>query len=433
MKRAWRWARGERIEVFEDPAGEALIANLPLNRQQSDVFAAAGRTVADTQDPESIEDEEFLLFYDNLFLSPRLLRRFMRELRVPKGGASAALRLVLVNGSFTYLTGFADEQPQIDLGEDGTGSAYGLWWVRRRPGEALAELLERAEPVVVDVDERELSIPFSKRLPTMTDLTIPITDLVAIELSSWVHLWMANLYSIAIRFLALLRSPAGWARLVWSALRGFVRTRRFRLYDVGVAMLQRLVTRGRGCRIHPSAVVEACVLGNNVEIGPLSVVRGCIIGDGVNIMERSCVEGCVLGDGVLVNQGGTLKGVLAYPEAVMMFMQTGVVGRRTFLMGGFMPQDLKYQGTIRVQHRGRLVDTRLPFLGACVGHRVMVGGAVRLAPGRAFPNDIQLLTEPGDRIEHVPDDLPKDQFLLVRNGQFEVWRPEREATDDPPE
>lgn len=431
MKRAWRWGRGERIELLEDPAGEALIANRPLNQQQNEVFSAAGYAVEDTDAPETLEDEEFLLFYDHLFVSPRLLRRFSREARAQKSGESAARQLVLKNGVFTHLIGFAGEQPEIDLGEGGTGSAYGLWWVRRRPGEAVADLLARAQPVVIDVDERELPVPFSSRIPSMTDITIPLTDLVAIELTSWVHLWFANLFSIVIQFLGLIRSPGGWARLVWCGLRGLVRTRSFRLYDLGIALIQRLVTRGRGCRIHPTAVVEACVLGNNVEIGPLCVVRGCIIGDNVTIMERAGVDGCVLGDGVLVNQGGELKGVLAHPESVVMTMQTGVVGRRAFIMRAFIPQDMRYEGTIRVKHRGRLVDTRLPFLGACIGHRVLVGGQFRLAAGRGFPNDIKLVTDPPDRVNRVPDDLPKNEFLLVRDGKFEVMRPQRSKTDDP--
>jgi hypothetical protein len=118
------------------------------------------------------------------------------------------------------------------------------------------------------------------------------------------------------------------------------------------------VIRGAGCRIHPSAVVEACIIGRNVEIGPLSVVRGCLIADNVRIMEHCLVDGSVLGDGVMVNQQGMIRLCLAYPGAVFNYMQTGVVGRHAHLGSLARPLDMKMKGTIRVQHRGRLVDTR---------------------------------------------------------------------------
>jgi hypothetical protein len=419
LKHAWRWELGTRVEVFDDPVGETLVANVPLSEQQRETFEAQGYRVEPTQDPATIEDTEFLLFSDNLFVSPRLLDRFLRACRKSDVPGTGAARLVLAEDAFTQLTGFAGEQPRVDLGGEKTGWAYGLWWVRGGGGDSVLELVERARPVVLETGAREFTIPFSSRLPAMTDLRVSVTDCFAIEITSWVHVWMANLFSIACWLFSFLRTPRGWARLAWCVVRSLFSTLRWRPYDLGVRALGRLVIRGRGCRIHPTAVVEACKLGKNVQIGPLCIVRGSILGDGVNIMEHSSVDGCVLGDGVLINQGGDLKGVTVYPDSVVRLMQTGLVGRNTFIMRAFMPQDMKFQGTIRVAHRGRLIDTGLPFLSVCIGHRVIVGGLFRLAAGRALPNDLWVLTDPIDRVNVVPDDLPKNDFIVVHQGEFQ--------------
>ena len=419
MKRAFRWETGTRVEVLEDPAGEALVANVPLAEHQRRTFEGEGYRVESTQDPATIEDAEFLLFVDNLFVSPRLADRFLRERRKSDAGGSGAAQLVLADDAFTQLTGFAGEQPSVELGDGKTGLAYGLWWVRRGEGDAVPDLLERARPVAIETGCREFTLPFSARLPAMTDLRVGVTDSFALEITSWVHLWMANLFAIALWFYSLLRTPRGWARLAWCFVRSLP-SLRWRPYDVAMRMVKRLVVRGRGCRIHPSAVVEASVLGKNVQIGPLCIVRGSILGDGVHIMEQSAVDGCVLGENVLVNQGGDLKGVVVYPDSVVRLMQTGVVGRGTFIMRTFMPQDMRFQGTIRVKHRGKMLDTGLPFLSVCIGHRVIVGGKFRLAAGRALPNDLWIVTDPVDRVNVVPDVLPKKDFVVVHDGEFQL-------------
>src|SRR5262249_7438457 len=156
-------------------------------------------------------------------------------------------------------------------------------------------------------------------------------------------------------------------------------------------------------------------------IGPLCVVRGSILGDGVKIMEQSVVDASVLGNQVLINQQGMIKACVAYPEAVLSWMQAGLVGQRAFLGRLCRPLDMKYQGEVRVRHRHSLVNTGLPFLGCCIGHRAFISADSRLLPGRAIPNDYKILSDFRRYIDQVPDDLPTDWLLAERDGKLEPF------------
>jgi acetyltransferase-like isoleucine patch superfamily enzyme len=423
--KAYRWCLGTRIEALGDLAQEAPIGNRPLAQRQAEVFRRSGRTVEEVSDLSQIREPELLLFADRLYLSWPLLKRFLKAAEAVSGGAAGCFQLALAESSFTALTAFTGEQPRLELPDGRNVCLYRLYLIRLGPNDSVLSVLERAQPVVVEPWIKSVTVPFSSRIPTMTDLEVPVTDSVAIELTSWVHLWLANLCFIGVWLLGLVRSPQGLAWLAWRALLGVAGAMSLRPFRLLTGIAGKLVRRGRGCRIHPSAVVEASILGRNVEIGPLCVVRGSILGDGVKVMEQSVVDASVLGDGVIINQQGMIKACVAFPEAVFAWMQAGLVGRRAFLGRLCRPLDMKYQGEVRVRHRGALVNTGLPFLGCCIGHGAFISADSRLLPGRAIPNDYKILSDFSRYIDEVPDGLPTDWLLLERDGRLEPFKPAR--------
>ena len=46
------------------------------------------------------------------------------------------------------------------------------------------------------------------------------------------------------------------------------------------ALARALLPIPKSARIHPTAVIEACIIGEGVEIGPFACVRGSVLGDG---------------------------------------------------------------------------------------------------------------------------------------------------------
>jgi carbonic anhydrase/acetyltransferase-like protein (isoleucine patch superfamily) len=416
---AYRWRRAVRVEALGDAAPDALLGNRPLAQRQRESFAAAGFAVKDVASPDEVPAEDSLLFVDNLYVSPRLLRTFVAEAgRRP--ARDGPLQLALVEGPFTSFTGFAGEQPPVVSGGR-RGFAYGLYACRA--GASGRVDVARAEPVLIDAGQRQFTLPFSSRIPTMSDLHLPVTDQVAFELTSWVHLWMANLFFIYVDFRGRLRSPRAWpglaGRMAAAALTAFT----LRPFGLALAAARALVVRGRGCRIHPTAVVEACLLGRDVDIGPHCVVRGSILGDGVRVLEHAIVDGSVLGERVLVNGQGLVKLSLVFPEAVLTWAQASVVGRRAYLGAFARALDMRLEGDVRVRHRGVLLGTGLPFLGCCIGHRAIVSGDSLIAPGRVIPNDCRIVSDEARQIRDVSDELPRDGLLVERAGIVEPLRP----------
>jgi carbonic anhydrase/acetyltransferase-like protein (isoleucine patch superfamily) len=419
--KAYRWRRGVRLEGLGDLARDAPIGNRPLAERQREAFAGQGFAIEDVDGPEQIRDREFLLFVDNLYVSPALLRSFLKALRRRAGTRPPCMQLALAEGPFTAFSQFAGEQATADVGAQ-RGYRYGLYACRTEAPVSPA-VLEAAEPLLVDPGRRRLTLPFSSRLPPMRDLNVPVTDRVAFELTSWVHLWMANLSFIAVSFMGRVRSARGLAWLAWRVGLGVFGAFSLRPFSIALSILARCVVRGRGCRIHPSAVVEASILGRGVDIGPQCVVRGSILGDRVRVLEQSVVDGSVLGDDVLVNPQGLVKVTVAYPRAVFNWIQAGVVGEGAFLSTLCRPLDMKMQGEVRVRHRGRLVGTGLSFLGCCIGHRSFVSADSVIAPGRLIPNDHRIVSDDSRHIRDVPEGLPVDDLLVDRDGIVQPLRP----------
>ena len=417
---AYRWRRAVRLEALGDAAPDALVGNRPLAERQRESFAAAGFAVKDVTSPEEVSDREFLLFVDNLYVSPRLLRAFLAEV-ARRRAAGSSLQLALADGPFTSFTQFAAEQPTVVSGGR-RAYRYGLYACRADASGRLADLAQ-AEPVPLDAGQRRLTLPFSSRIPTMPDLHLPVTDRVAFELTSWVHLWMANLFFIYVDFRERLRSPRAWPGLAWRMATAVLTALTLRPFGLALAAARGLVVRGRGCRIHPTAVVEASVLGRDVDIGPQCVVRGSILGDGARVLEHAIVDGSVLGDRVLVNAQGLVKLSVVFPEAVLTWTQASVVGRRAYLGAFTRALDMRLEGQVRVRHRGVLVSTGLPFLGCCVGHRAIVSGDSLIAPGRVIPNDCRIVSDEARQIRDVSDELPRDGLLVERAGVVEPLRP----------
>lgn len=420
--KAYRWRRGVRLEGLGDLARDAPIGNRPLAERQREAFAGRGFAIEDVDGPEQIRDPEFLLFVDNLYVSPALLRSFLKALRRRAGTRPPCVQLALADGPFTAFSQFAGEQPVADVGGR-RGYRYGLYACRPEGSTLSIAALEAAEPLLVDSGRRRLTLPFSSRLPPMRDVNVPVTDRVAFELTSWVHLWMANLTFIAVSFMGRVRSARGLAWLAWRVGLGTIGALSLRPFSIALSILARCVVRGRGCRIHPSAVVEASILGRGVDIGPQCVVRGSILGDRVRVLEQSVVDGSVLGDDVLVNPQGLVKLTVAYPRAVFSWIQAGVVGEGAFLSTLCRPLDMKVQGEVRVRHRGRLIGTGLSFLGCCIGHHSFVSADSVIAPGRLIPNDHRIVSDDSRHIRDVPEGLPVDDLLVDRDGIVQPLRP----------
>lgn len=283
---------------------------------------------------------------------------------------------------------------------------------RRAAGGTFGALLDelRAAAVRVVVKKRELGIPL--RMPVLGDAQatrtiVPITSTVAAHLEHWVHVLWLNQLAFGIRWMELVRAHKLWAAwrvaaaLPWSF----------------AALLRSMVWKGKGARIHPTAHVEASILGEGVVVGARASVRNSILGDGVEVADHATVLSSTLGARTYVTPRTFVVWSASYDDAVLTNykLQVSLVGRGAALSTWAGMIDAKLQGTIDVLHQGRPVSTERSFLGSCIGHGAFVGAKVLLLPGRAVPNGAFIAMRPDELVTEVPRELPAG-VPLVREG-----------------
>jgi NDP-sugar pyrophosphorylase family protein len=165
--------------------------------------------------------------------------------------------------------------------------------------------------------------------------------------------------------------------LLWAAVRA-LSLNPFRI-------LQKLTRRGRRCWVHPDAVVEGCLLGDDVKIDAGAVLRGCVLGDGAKVGPGVVAEYTVIGQGAELQKQSTAVLSVVYPEARLGgVLQLGLAGRGARLKMGAYCTDMNLQGPVRVLTPEGLRPVDMGYQGVCLGHGAFVASGVWIAPGRVI-------------------------------------------------
>lgn len=358
--------RSAPIAPFGELAGDCPVLNRPLRALLVRELAEAGLTVVEA--PPA--DAPYVLVSDRTWVTAPALRRLMAQ-------AQAPARLKVTDPVWAELTAALQELDEPGLYEVAILPAGAPPRFDGVPGVEI-DLGFEAQPSKVEHWAMAHAAP--PRLVT--------SDANVHQIDHWTHLLRVNWLAIAATFEREKRKFQALNPLVklWRVLGLLARARSLNPF----VLAQALTVRGKGAVIHPTAVVEACVLGDKVEIGPYAVVRGAVIGDGVKIEEHAIVNASVLGDGARVSRRGMVNLCVAFPGA---FISSGdghqacVFGRDSFVAWGVTTYDLAFDKPVRVAHRGARVSSGAWFLGCAIGHRARLGAHVQLGYGSEVPNE----------------------------------------------
>jgi hypothetical protein len=246
-------------------------------------------------------------------------------------------------------------------------------------GDGVPAALEGAAGIDVETKVHEMDVAAdSVSSGSGSDtMKLQFAAVAAAPVAHWVELARANLLALGTQ--ALERGPVvGVVALLWAALRaGSVNPFR---------VASRMTTRGKKCLIHPSAVVEACVLGDNVKVDAGAVLRGCVLGDNVKVGPHAFGEFSILGDGAELQKKAICTVTVVYPGArVGGTTQLSVMGRDVRFKLGAFTTDMNPGGSpVRVLTPDGLAAVDFGYLGSCVGHGAFVGSGIWIAPGRAI-------------------------------------------------
>lgn len=394
-----------RISPFDDPPGRACILNRPAEEKRQEILERHGLNVVPIASLDEIKDSECFLLMDYVYFSQHCFHLFYKTVLRHRVSRTLALRS---NAQIEMALPMQDLRSIPSHEQDGPPLMHFDLYYIHDPDFHPAKLPEiPAEEIPVKMRVVDVTPPFYVRVKEHVRMGMSKT--YCMHLKHWTHIYLLN-------YCALTALPFEWfpRKLLWLLWRvltafSFKRSR----------VLRRLVIKGKHCSIHPTAIVEASVLGDNVSIGAYAVVRGSCLGNGVRVNEAAKVFGSIIGDNADLTWNAIVSMCVLYSRTSVGIpgIQTALAGHETFIASMTYPLDVKFQGGyISVRHGGKTFRTNLTTLGPCLGHRVRIGAGVMINCGREIPNDVDILPDPGGMLSKVPDTLMPGHAYIVKGG-----------------
>ncbi len=365
---------GRPLAPFGDAPGASRVLDHPLRDVQRQALADAGVELVDAPPP----DQPWLAVSDRTWFTPEVIRR----LRSTTGDAPG--RLHVDDADFLATTG-----PLQEL------DAPGLFELAILPPGAAG--LDAAPPVTVDLGLESGDLPALH--PRMQHAARPLRVGAAMvhQVDHWSHLVRVNHLALAGRALEekLRWDASPWWRKLGRALGVLWKAKSLQ----GSRIARALCEVGKDVDIHPTAVVELCQLGDGVRIGPNAVVRASILGPGAVVDEFASVNLSVVGEGAHIGRYAMVNLCTLYPGAWASWAnayQACIIGRDAFVAWGATLLDMSFGKTIKVERHNadgstERVDSEQHFLGVAIGHRAVIGHAVKVNYGVGVPNDAVLV------------------------------------------
>jgi carbonic anhydrase/acetyltransferase-like protein (isoleucine patch superfamily) len=403
-----------QISPFGDDVSDSQVLNQNLSECQRRAARAAGLDWEPIDRPSQAAERPCVLASDRLYFSVKALVDFLGQVR--KQSVPSARLALRRSAAVEYSLPLQDVE-RLDWEGRDARVAYDLWLVDGQalpddPSQVRAALA--ASCPALTVPHREITVPV--RLPVLEQkqrsYLFPITSTVCCDISHWTHLlWLAHL-SLGVGWMERVRS-----RRVASALALLGSVARQPAVNKW-RVLGALNLSGRNCDIHPTAYLEASILGDGVRVGAGACVRNSIIGPDVIVSDHARVTNSVVGQGCLLTEDYFLLNSLCYPGSILGNPRTqmAVIGRDVYLSGWTSLLDAKFVGDVQVLHQGRPVGTGRSFLASCIGHRAVLGARVLIHAGREIPNDLLMVSRPEDVLSVIPPDLPANTPLVRDRG-----------------
>ena len=378
------------IMPFCEPARELRIQNTPLWLHQRNLLAPYVTREMEYKKGERVAPvrEEAIVYRDNLFFDEHYIQTFMEEALKRKRPVRAAFR--------ADDPAFREHALPLSTSFTPAGSLYlaDLWYYPNGP-------VAGAEPLVIDMQAKEIGY---YHVPTYMgdqsgDLVfqVPLRSLAAID--SWVHIFIADMvfsqFARGARFEKRANEELGFKlRILGKAI-----------YE-GRQVLEssEAVIVGKNCVIDPSAVIKGpTVIGDNVTINAGAVIDNCLIGNNINISQDVQLMLSVVGDGAFLPFRTALFMTTIMEHSMVAqntCLQMCVVGRNTFIGAGstFTDYNLIPVPLRARDGNGNLSMSNRPVLGGCVGHNCRIGSGMVIYPSRTIESDVVLAASAERRV-----------------------------------
>jgi carbonic anhydrase/acetyltransferase-like protein (isoleucine patch superfamily) len=378
------------ISPFNEPARDLRIQNVPLWLWQRNLLAPY--VTKEMEIPANARlpllREPMLVYRDNLFFDEPYIKEFVSLAQKRKRPVRAAFSI--------DDPAFREHALPLSTSYTPAGNSYlaDLWYFPNGP-EADVDTL------VIDMQAREVGyyhVP-SYMAGERGDLVyqVPLRAMMAID--CWAHIFIADgvfgLFARGARFEDQLKKDLGFKL-------GCLSTAVFE----GRQLLEcsKLVKIGKNCVIDPHAVIHGpTTIGDNVTVGAGAVIENCIIGNNVNISQDVQLMLSVVGDGTFLPFRAALFMTTIMDNSMVAqntCLQMCVVGRNTFIGAGstFTDYNLIPAPIKALDGHDELKVSNRPVLGGAVGHNCRLGAGMIVYPARTIESDVVLAASKERRV-----------------------------------
>jgi carbonic anhydrase/acetyltransferase-like protein (isoleucine patch superfamily) len=378
------------ISPFNEPARDLRIQNVPLWLWQRNLLAP--HVTREMEIPANARlpllREPMLVYRDNLFFDEFYINEFV---------SLAQKRRRPVRAAFSIDDpAFREHALPLSSSYTPAGNLYlaDLWYFPNGPEADV-------DPLVIDMQAREVGyyhVP-SYMAGERGDLVyqVPLRAMMAID--CWTHVFIADgvfgLFARGARFENKLKTDLGFKLELLSTA----------VFE-GRQLLEcsKLVQIGKNCVIDPHAVIHGpTTIGDNVTVGAGAVIENCIIGNNVNVSQDVQLMLSVIGDGTFLPFRAALFMTTIMDNSMVAqntCLQMCVVGRNTFIGAGstFTDYNLIPAPIKALDGRDELKVTNRPVLGGAVGHNCRLGAGMIIYPARTIESDVVLAASKERRV-----------------------------------
>ncbi len=384
-------ARGGVIAPFGVAADACPIGPATLNEGRDDTLRRLGLVPPACKSTDTdVVTGPALVIADDLWVTRRALQAFMRAAQRSR----EPVRLRLPPSRLLELT-----LPLQDVDVDVDGATFACAFVPAGVTTSVGAVLDAARPLTIAYRELLSTVPLPRTLLARPggQMTWPLTSTVVMRLRHWVHVLRASHVAPQVWLLErALRSP------VRSALRGLLGLR-LTATAREAAWRRAFVFVGRRCQIHPSAVVEGSVIGDDVVIGPGAVVLNSVIGAGSRLEQRTHVSQCTLGRRTFMSLNSSMQACVTFDDADACAnnLQACVVGTGAGLtsfargLDTALHDDGRPGGPVRVRDGDALRSAGELPCGVCFGPGSYLGAGVTVAAGRVVGQGVRIVAGDG--------------------------------------
>ena len=412
------------IKPFNERARDLRIQNQPLWLYQRNVLAPYVTSERELEPGKRLPlvREPTLVYRDNLFFDEAYISEFITKARKKKRAVRAAFSI--------DDPAFQEHALPLSTSYTPAGDLFlaDLWYY---PNGPVADV----DPLVIDLESREMGY---YHIPTyMADQSgdliynVPLRALMAID--SWVHVHLVDvlfgLFARGARFEKRLNEDTLFKISVLSKA----------LYE-GRQVLEcsKLVKVGKNCVIDPHAVIHGpTTIGDNVTINAGAVIDNCIIGNNVNVSQDCQLMLSVVGDGTFLPFRAALFMTTIMDNSMIAqntCLQMCVIGRNTFIGAGSTFTDFNLIPTpIRaLDGKDQLSISNRPVIGSCVGHNCRIGSGMIVYPARTIESDVVLVASNERRVlDRNVRFEDSDHFRMRNSSQHQaLYRPKDELPEE---